>query len=191
MNLSTYNKKVDLLKDIDWAKVTKTFDALKHQMESMSYQAPENINENYRELIVRVSFLAKELLLFDRTATYRKALEDILKLQGEYAAVVDEARTIAKAALESMPPEKLPNFAQKDVDNCIARLKKWPKWVPRRRAKTWRHLAANYAVSRNRAALVDALEGLTVPVTTYVRLQPPLRAEIIIAIQTKLAPRSV
>lgn len=85
----------------------------------------------------------------------------------------------------------LPNFVQKDVDHCVARLKKWPKEVPRRRAKTWRRFAADYTVSRNRAALVDALKGLTVPMTTYVRLQPALRAEVIIAIQTRLAPNSI
>lgn len=116
MGHSTYKKKVDLLKDVDWVKVTEVFDALKRHMVNMSYQAPEHINSNYHGLVTLVGYLAKELLLFDRTATYHKALEDILKLQGEYAAVVDEARTIAKAALDSAPDSGEPAPAEKSMD---------------------------------------------------------------------------
>lgn len=100
------NGKIDLLKDIDWKKVMNSFSSLKAVMDSLPYQPPEHVSENYAMLQVHLGIFAKELRLFDRTPVYRKALVDILELDTAPGPMLEEVKRIAKMALESGPEEK-------------------------------------------------------------------------------------
>lgn len=93
----------DLLSLVDWERVTQTFATLKARMDSLSYQPPEVVVETYSGLVDGVNSFAKELLLFDRTEVYRKALEDIVAHYGSIGNEHERAYTLAKAALESIP----------------------------------------------------------------------------------------
>lgn len=69
-------------------------------------------------------------------------------------------------------------------------VQKWPEEIPVRTSEEWNALLANWSDTESRNAILGALKALKIPATTYARIQPNERVELIILHQEALIPGS-